>query len=133
MDPRLIGGLDSYKMYMLNEVIPVKTDPDLSVRGILFLGVPGVGKSLCSKAAGALLGWPVLRADVGALKGSLVGQSEANMRNMLKLADAVAPCILWLDEIEKGIGGYASSANTDSGVTLGMVGTLLTWMQEHSS
>jgi hypothetical protein len=95
--------------------------------------VHNTGKSLCSKAAGALLGWPVLRADVGALKGSLVGQSEANMRGMLKLADAVAPCILWLDEIEKGIGGYASSANTDSGVTLGMVGTLLTWMQEHSS
>jgi hypothetical protein len=95
--------------------------------------VHNTGKSLCSKAAGALLGWPVLRADVGALKGSLVGQSEANMRGMLKLADAVAPCCLWLDEIEKGIGGYASSANTDSGVTLGMVGTLLTWMQEHSS
>ncbi len=80
-----------------------------------------------------MLGWPVLRLDIGALKGSLVGQSESNMRAALKLAEAVAPCVLWLDELEKGIGGYQSSAQTDSGVTLGMVGSLLTWQQEHTS
>jgi ATP-dependent 26S proteasome regulatory subunit len=128
-----VGGLQGLKEYVLSEVLPVKDDPDLFVRGILLVGVPGTGKSLSAKSVGAVLRWPVLRLDIGALKGSLVGQSEQNMRSALKLADAVAPCVLWLDEIEKGVGGYASSAHTDSGVTLGMVGALLTWMQEHAT
>jgi ATP-dependent 26S proteasome regulatory subunit len=128
-----VGGLQGLKDYILSEVLPAKDDPELFVRGILLVGVPGTGKSLSAKAVGAVLRWPVLRLDIGALKGSLVGQSEQNMRAALKLADAVAPCVLWLDEIEKGVGGYASSAHTDSGVTLGMVGALLTWMQEHTT
>ena len=132
-DPSMVGGLDRLKDYFTDEVMPSRDDPDLRVRGILLVGVPGTGKSLAAKAAGSLLGWPVLRMDVAALKGSLVGQSESNMRAALKLADAVAPAICWIDEIEKGVGGFASSAHTDSGVTLGMVGALLTWMQEHTS
>jgi SpoVK/Ycf46/Vps4 family AAA+-type ATPase len=108
-------------------------DNQLRVRGILLLGVPGVGKSLASRVAGSLLSWPVLRCDISGLKGSLVGQSEGNMRAALKLAEAVSPCVLYLDEVEKAVGGYASSAQSDSGVTLGMVGTLLTWLQEHQS
>ena len=131
--PEEVGGLGGLKDYFIHEVVPAKDDPLLAVRGILLVGVPGTGKSLSAKAAGALLGWPVLRLDISSLKGSLVGQSEQNMRNALKVADAVAPCVLWLDEIEKGVGGYASSAHTDSGTTLGMVGILLTWMQEHTS
>jgi MoxR-like ATPase len=131
--PEQVGGLGGLKDYFIHEVVPAKDDPALSVRGVLLIGVPGTGKSLSAKAAGAVLSWPVLRLDVSGLKGSLVGQSEQNMRSALKLADAVAPCVLWLDEIEKGVGGYASSAHTDSGVTLGMVGALLTWMQEHTT
>jgi hypothetical protein len=128
-----VGGLHALKDYITQELMPSKADPLLRVRGVLLVGVPGTGKSLCSRAAGSLLQWPVLRMDMSGLKGSLVGQSEANLRGALKLADAVAPCILWLDEIEKAVGGYASSAQSDGGTTLGMVGALLTWMQEHTS
>ncbi len=131
VNPETVGGLDGLKSYFTEEVLPCLHDVDLRVRGCLLVGVSGTGKSLASKAAGAVLGWPVLRLDISALKGSLVGQSEQNMRAALKLAEAVAPCVLWLDEIEKGVGGYQSSASTDSGVTLGMVGILLTWLQEH--
>jgi len=128
-----IGGLAGLREYISGEVLPVKADPQLAVRGILLTGIPGTGKSLSARVAGSLLGWPVLRMDVAGLRGSLVGQSEANLRGALKVAEAVAPCILVLDEVEKGIGGYASSAQTDGGVTLGMVGYLLTWLQEHRS
>ena len=131
--PESVGGLDALKDYFVREVLPSRDDADLRVRGVMLVGIPGTGKSLAAKAAGALLGWPVLRLDIGALKGSLVGQSESNMRAALKLAEAVAPCVLWLDELEKGVGGYQSSAQTDSGVTLGMVGSLLTWQQEHKA
>lgn len=132
-DPASVGGLDGLKNYIAGEVLPCRGSDLLRVRGVLLVGVPGTGKSLASRAAGALLGWPVVRMDVGSLKGSLVGQSEGNMRAALKLADAIAPCVLWLDEIEKGVGGHASSAQSDGGTTLGMIGQLLTWLQEHSS
>jgi SpoVK/Ycf46/Vps4 family AAA+-type ATPase len=71
--------------------------------------------------------------DMSSLKAGIVGASESNLRQALKLVDAIAPCVLWCDEIEKAVGGYASSAQTDSGVTLGMVGQLLNWLQEHTS
>jgi len=131
--PDSIGGLGQLKDYLSQEVVPARHDPELQVRGILLVGVPGTGKSLAAKATGALLHWPVVRLDIGACKGSLVGQSESNLRSALKLVDAISPCVLWLDELEKAVGGYASSAVTDSGVTLGMLGALLTWMQEHKT
>ena len=128
-----LGGLGSFRSYIEHEVSPTAQDPSLGVRGILLVGISGGGKSLASKVLGAMLHRPVLRADISGLKGSLVGESERKMTAMLKLAEAVSPCILYLDEIEKAVGGYASSAQTDSGVTLGMVGILLTWLQEHRS
>jgi hypothetical protein len=131
--PDSIGGLGNLKNYIRDEVLHSKGNDLLRVRGVLLVGVPGTGKSLASRAAGAILGWPVLRMDISGLKGSLVGQSESNLKQALKLADAIAPCVLWLDEIEKAVGGYASSAQSDGGTTLGMVGALLTWMQEHTS
>ena len=132
-DPALLGGLDRLKEYIQQEVIPAQLLPDLQVRGLMFIGVPGTGKSLAAKVLAALLGWPIARLDAAAAKGSLLGQSEANIRAALRTADAIAPCVLWLDEIEKAVGGYASSSQTDGGTTLAMVGTLLTWMQEHTS
>ena len=132
-DPATLGGLDRLKAYIRQEVTASQADPQLGVRGILLVGVPGTGKSLTAKCTAALLHWPLVRLDVGAAKGSLVGQSEGNMRAALRTADAVAPCVLWLDEIEKGVGGFASSGQTDGGTTAAMVGTLLTWMQEHTS
>ena len=71
--------------------------------------------------------------DVGALLGSLVGQSESNVRAALKLADAMAPCVLFCDEIEKALAGSTSSGQTDSGVTARVFGSLLTWLNDHES
>ena len=128
-----IGGLENLKSYIKDEVIPSKDDDLLRVKGLLLVGVPGTGKSLASRVLGYMLSWPVCRMDVGSLKAGIVGQSESNMRQALKLVDAIAPAVLWLDEIEKGVGGHASSAQSDGGTTLGMIGQLLGWLQDHSS
>lgn len=101
-----------------------------SPRGVLLVGVPGAGKSLTAKAVSASWKLPLLRFDVGKVFGSLVGQSEEQMRKALQTAEAIAPCILWLDEIEKGMAGLGSSGSTDSGTTARVFGTFLTWMQE---
>ncbi|MBU4234452.1 MAG: AAA family ATPase [Proteobacteria bacterium] len=74
-------------------------------RGILLLGVPGTGKSHFAKALGNQVGWPCLSLNLGKVFGSLVGESEAKMRDALKVVDAMAPCVLFLDEIEKGLAG----------------------------
>jgi hypothetical protein len=132
-DPASIGGLGELRRYVADEVVSSWGDPDLRVRGVLLVGVPGTGKSLAARALGAALQCPVVRLDLGAVKGSLVGESERNLRHALAVIDAVAPAVCWLDEIEKAVGGYASSARSDSGVTLGLVGALLTWMQERTS
>jgi len=132
-DESFLAGLGQLKSYIKEEVLPSKDDEQLQVRGICLIGVPGTGKSLSARVASALLQWPLVRFDISAAKGSLVGQSEANIRKALATADAIAPCVLWLDEVEKAVGGHSSSSHTDGGTTLAMVGTLLTWMQEHKS
>jgi ATP-dependent 26S proteasome regulatory subunit len=99
-------------------------------KGVLLLGVQGCGKSLVAKAVAATWRFPLLRFDVGRVFGGLVGQSEGNMRTALQVAQALSPCVLWIDEIEKGVAGVGSSDVTDSGTTARVVGTLLTWMQE---
>lgn len=99
-------------------------------KGVLLVGVPGTGKSLSAKAiAGGQM--PLLRMDIGALMGGLVGQSEANMRSALKVASAVAPCVLWVDEIEKALS--TNGSESDGGTSGRVFGTLLTWMQESTS
>jgi SpoVK/Ycf46/Vps4 family AAA+-type ATPase len=128
-----LGGLDNLKDYIKLSIIPAMHDDQLRVKGILLMGVPGSGKSCAAKVLGSLMHYPVVRMDISAMKGSLVGQSEANIRNALKLIDAIAPAVCWIDEIEKAVGGHASSAQSDGGTTLGMLGTLLTWLQEHKS
>lgn len=131
------GGLDEVGKYIEKEVIEVFRDETMAVllapKGIIFVGVPGVGKSLLAAYIAKLLGWPLARMNFANLKGSLVGQSEGNIKAALKQVDAAAPVVLWIDEIEKGVGGHASSGQTDGGTTLGMLGTLLTWLQEHTS
>lgn len=132
-DISLLAGLGQLKSYITDEILPSKDDLQLQVRGLLLVGVPGTGKSLSSRVAASLLQWPLVRFDISAAKGSLVGQSEANIRKALQTADAIAPCVLWLDEVEKAVGGHSSSSHLDGGTTLAMVGTLLTWMQEHKT
>ncbi len=101
-------------------------------RGILILGVQGCGKSLACKAISGLWKMPLLRLDMGTLFGGFVGQSEENMRRALKTAESVAPCVLWLDEIEKGLAGTKSSDMSDAGTTARVFSTFLTWLQEKS-
>ncbi|MBI5624847.1 MAG: AAA family ATPase [Elusimicrobia bacterium] len=99
-------------------------------RGILLLGVQGCGKSLTCKAIAGLWRLPLLRLDMGAVFGGIVGQSEENMRRAIRTAESVAPCILWLDEIEKGLSGSQSSNFSDAGTTARVFSTFLTWLQE---
>ncbi len=99
-------------------------------KGVLLLGVQGCGKSLVAKAVAASWNFPLLRFDLGKVFGGIVGQSEGNIRAALQVAQALAPCVLWIDEIEKGLAGLGSSDQSDGGTTARVVGTLLTWMQE---
>lgn len=98
-------------------------------KGIILVGIPGTGKSLTAKMIGGLWRLPLLRLDVGSLFGSLVGESEERARRALKLAETVAPCIVWIDEMEKAFsfGGF------DGGTSRRVFGTILTWMQEKTT
>jgi len=100
-------------------------------KGILVLGPPGVGKSLTAKATASALHMALLRLDIGKVQASLVGQSEERMRRALALAEVQAPCVLWIDELEKAFAG-ARGASGDSGVTQRVFGSFLTWMQERT-
>lgn len=102
-------------------------------RGLLLLGVQGAGKSLVAKAISSQWQMPLLRLDLGSLFSELVGSSEQNMRTALRLAESVAPCLLWLDELEKGLAGVASSHLSDAGTTARVFGNFLTWMQEKTA
>ncbi|MBS1721105.1 MAG: AAA family ATPase [Armatimonadetes bacterium] len=104
-----------------------------SPRGILLLGVQGCGKSLLAKAVAAEWNLPMLKLDVGRIFGSLVGQSEENIRKAIKIAESVAPCVLWADELEKGFAGVGGSGVSDSGTTARVFATFLTWMQEKTA
>lgn len=94
------------------------------------LGVPGCGKSLCAKAVAADWGMPLLRLDPGVLYQKFVGESENQQRQAIQQAEAMAPVVLWIDEIEKAFAS-ASSASADGGLSRRMFGTLLSWMQDH--
>ena len=100
-----------------------------SPKGIALIGIPGTGKSLTAKMIGGLWRLPLLRLDVGALFGSLVGESEERTRRALKLAETVAPCILWIDEIDKAF----ASGGLDGGASKRVFGAILTWMQEKTA
>jgi hypothetical protein len=102
-------------------------------KGMLLVGVPGCGKSLTAQAVSQEWLLPLLRLDLGKVFSGIVGSSENNIRSALSTCEAVAPCILWLDEIEKGLSGTSSSGQSDGGTTSRVFGTLLTWMQEKKS
>lgn len=91
------------------------------------------GKSMAAEAIASAYKMPLLRLDVGAIFSSHVGESEANIRATLKVAESISPCVFWIDEVEKGIGGVESSNSTDGGVTSRIFGTLLSWMQDKQS
>lgn len=129
-----IGGLDNLKSWLNRRKQAFSQharDFGLETpRGVLLLGLPGTGKSLAAKAVASAWQLPLLRLDMGKIYGGIVGQSEANIRSALQTAEALAPSILWIDEIEKGLSGMQSSGATDGGTTSRVLGTFLTWMQE---
>ncbi len=103
-------------------------------KGMLILGVPGCGKSLIAKTTSRLWGLPLLRLDMGRVyDGSMVGRSEANLRNALKTAESISPAILFIDELDKAFAGTAGSADSDGGTSSRIFGSFLTWMQEKTS
>lgn len=133
-----IGGLDLFKDWMRQRKNTF-TDAAKLVgvtpsRGALVVGPPGTGKSLVAKAAGSILNLPVVRFDIGRVFGQYIGQSEGAMRSALSMIDAMAPCVLLLDEIDKGFSGMAGSGGGDSngGTTQRVFGTFLTWLQERN-
>jgi len=102
-------------------------------KGLLLLGVSGSGKSLIAKAVANQWHLPLLRLDMGRVFGELVGASEQNMRQALRLAESVSPAVLWLDELDKGLAGTASSNRSDAGTAARVFATFLTWMQEKTA
>ncbi len=126
-----VGGLNALKLWLKQRrsaFIDGKKDNQLDPpKGILLTGIQGGGKSLAAKAVAGMWGIPLLRLDMGALYNKFFGETERNLRESLRLAELMAPCVLWIDEIEKGLG----QSDSDQGVSKRVLGTLLTWMSEN--
>jgi SpoVK/Ycf46/Vps4 family AAA+-type ATPase len=132
-----IGGLDQLKEWLRKRQAAFSRQarefglPES--KGILLIGVPGCGKSLTAKAVSSLWKLPLLRLDMGRVFEGLVGSSEENARQAIRMAEAIAPSILWIDELEKGFAGTQSSNFSDAGTTARVFGTFVTWLQEKTS
>lgn len=133
LDINDIGGLENLKKWLMKRNNSWSDEAKKyhipSPKGVLITGVPGCGKSLTAKAMSAMWGLPLLKMDFGKIFSGIVGSSEENMRRALSTAEAVAPSILWVDEIEKGLGSVSGQSG-DSGTSQRVFGTFLTWMQE---
>lgn len=129
-----MGVLKSYlekKAYVMNHITKAKADYGVKMpKGVFIVGMPGCGKSLCAKAAAAEFKAPLLKLDMGSMMGKYVGESEGNLRKAIKIAEAAAPCILWIDEVEKAFSGVGSDS---SEVVTRMFGYLLGWLQDKES
>jgi len=128
-----VGGLDVLKSWLIARKGAYSAKAREyglpAPKGIMLVGVSGCGKSLTAKAISTAWGIPLLRLDLGALKGALVGKSEENLRKALAVIEAIGRCVVWIDEIEKGMQG-ATSGSIDGGVSADQLGTILNWMQE---
>ncbi len=130
-----IGGLDNLKDWLLRRGGSFSEQArEYGIphpRGLLLAGIQGTGKSLTAKAIAHHWHLPLLRLDVGRLFAGLVGESESRTRQMIQLAEALAPCILWIDEIDKAFAG--ADGRSDSGTTSRVFGTFITWLAEKTS
>lgn len=128
-----VGGLTRLKSWLGHRRPAFRGDEDVAhldvPKGILLLGVQGCGKSLAAKATAGIFGVPLLRLDFGAVYDKYHGETERKLRESLKTADVMSPCVLWIDEIEKGIAGRGG----ETGTTQRVLGTFLTWMAERKS
>jgi SpoVK/Ycf46/Vps4 family AAA+-type ATPase len=102
-------------------------------KGVLLVGIQGTGKSLSAKTIAREWRLPLLRLDTGRLFGGLVGESESRVRQLIKICEAIAPCVLWIDEIDKAFGNITGGYDGDSGTSRRVFGSLITWMQEKTS
>lgn len=131
--PDDVGGLGLLKQWLrLRERAFTEEARDYGLpapKGVALIGIPGTGKSLTAKMIGGLWHQPLLRLDVGSLFGSLVGESEERVRTALQLAEKIAPCVLWIDELEKSL----STGGRDGGTSQRVLGTILTWMQDKTA
>lgn len=133
-----IGGLERLKSWLRNKKLIIDNLAHAQRRGIsapkgvLLTGMPGCGKSMSAKAAASLFNVPLFRLDIGSLMGRFVGESEANMKAALKVAEQASPCILWIDELEKAFAGVNGSGGSTE-ITTRLFGYFLTWMQEKPS
>ncbi len=132
-----VGGLDNLKQW-----VRIRRDAFTeearrygipTPKGALLVGIQGTGKSLSAKTIANEWRLPLLRLDIGRLFGSYVGESESRMRQMIQLAEATAPCVLWIDEIDKAFGNVTVTIDGDSGASRRVFGTLITWMQEKTA
>jgi SpoVK/Ycf46/Vps4 family AAA+-type ATPase len=134
VDLETVGGLDSLKQWLSDRSRafgePARKFGLPPPKGLLLLGVQGCGKSLTAKAIANFWALPLVRLDMGRIFGSYIGSSEENLRRAIRVAESVAPTVLWVDEIEKGLAGSGSSAAVDGGVTARVFGAFLTWLQE---
>jgi SpoVK/Ycf46/Vps4 family AAA+-type ATPase len=127
-----IGGFSNVKAWLRQRATAFHEEPPAGLdtpKGILLIGVQGCGKSLAAKAAAGVLGLPLLRLDFGAVYSKYHGETERNLRESLRMADLMSPCVLWIDEIEKGLAG----GHDETGTSRRVVGTFLTWMAERRS
>jgi ATP-dependent 26S proteasome regulatory subunit len=130
-----IGGLDALKEYLKKKAkimhqLPKAEKFGVSIpKGVFIVGMPGCGKSLCAKATASLFETPLLKLDMGSMMGKYVGESESNLRKAIKIAEAAAPCVLWIDEIEKGFSGIGGHND----ILTRMFGYFLSWMQDKKS
>lgn len=132
-----VGGLDYLKTWIRNRKRffenskTVADEWDINVpKGALVSGIPGTGKSLMAEEIARTLGIPLIQMDMGALMGKYLGESENNMRKAIEMAEALTPCVLWIDEIEKAFSSVGSSSDNDSGTSKRTFATFLTWLQE---
>ena len=128
-----VGGLARLKKWLAQRRAAFRGDASAAhldaPKGILLLGIQGCGKSLAAKATAGIFGVPLLRLDFGAIYDKYHGETERKLRESLRTADVMAPCVLWIDEIEKGIAGRGG----ETGTTQRVLGTFLTWMAEKKS
>ena len=132
-----VGGLENLKTWLSRRgnafSEPARRFGLPEPKGLLLLGVQGCGKSLTAKAIASSWKMPLLRLDMGRIFSGLVGSSEENLRRAIRVAESVAPAVLWTDEIEKGLSGAGSSGFSDGGVTARVFGAMLTWLQEKTA
>lgn len=129
-----VGGLIGLKEWIYQRAEAFSTDAQergiSNPKGVLLAGVQGCGKSLSAKAIARLLGFPLVRMDLGNLLESSRGSSEQNLRDVLRVMETIAPSVLWLEEIDKAFAGFSDEAKSDATVAR-LMGRFLTWLQEH--